>query len=234
MGEVLAGDSARLPGNAAADIERHVAAWSTCDHARALLPVDHEIVDSTQAPRALVVERILAQSSDKDLFHACAMLGRIIAERGGSPSLASSTVDGVQAVLSETNAPWNNVRAALAEGFASAQAELARRDACVAWEYPRCAVLIDDGVVAIAAGYPDDDGESLASWAGRVASGAARSGVRRAMIAGREDARDALVDALSTVGIEIVAQGSSSASTTLQSASEKSRGWLPWRRARRS
>jgi hypothetical protein len=218
----------RRMANAAIDIERHVDAWSKRDHERALLPVDHEIVDSTRAPRALVVERIVAQASDKDLFHACAMLGRLIAERGGSPSLASSTVDGVQAVLSEMNAPWNNVRAALAEGFAGARLELARREACVAWEYPRCAVPIDDGVIAIAAGYPDDDGEALASWAGRVASGAARSGVRRAMVAGRDDARDALIDALSTAGIEIT----SPASAPIES--EKSRGWLPWRRARRS
>ena len=212
----------------AADVGRHVAAWCERDHARALLPVDHEIVDSTEALRALVVERILAQAPDKDLFHACAMLGRLIAERGGSPSLASSTVDGVQAVLASTNAPWNNVRAALAEGFAGARLELARREACVAWEYPRCAVSIGDGVVAIAAGYPDDDGEALAGWASRVAGAASLGGVRRAMLSGKEDARSALVDALTTAGIEVAAP----AAPPIES--EKNRSWLPWVRARRS
>jgi hypothetical protein len=216
--------------SSATDIERHVDAWSKRDHARALLPVDHEIVDVTRAPRALVVERILAQAPDKDLFHACAMLGRIIAERGGSPTLASCTVDGVQAVLGETNAPWDNVRAALAEGFAGVRMELARREACVAWEYPRCAVPIEPGVVAIAAGYPDDDSEALGGWAARVASASALGGVRRVIVSGRSDAREALVDALTTAGIEV----GSSPLASAADESEKSRSWLPWLRARRS
>jgi hypothetical protein len=209
------------------DLERHVDGWCKRDHARALLPVDHEIVDSTRSARALIVERILAQATDKDLFHACAVLGRLIAERGGSPTLASCTVDGVQGALGEIKAPWGNVRAALAEGFAGARMELARREACVAWEYPRCAVPIEEGVLAITAGYPDDDGEALAGWAARVANGAALGGVRRVIISGREDARAALVDALGVAGIEVVAP------TSTAPELEKARSWLPWRRAPR-
>jgi hypothetical protein len=48
------------------------------------------------------------------------------------------------------------------------------------------------------------------------------------MIAGRDEARDALVDALSTAGIEVIGP----ASAPIES--EKSRSWLPWLRARRS
>ena len=181
-----------------------VAAWCDRDHARALLPVDHEIIDSTAAARTLVIECLRRAVPDRDLFHACAVLGRLVAERGGSPTLASSTMDGAAESIGTDATPWLvATRAALAEGFAAARVDMARRDASAAWDYPRCSVRIDNETIAIVAGYPEDDGEALAAWAGRVAHGVALGGARRAIVAGGDVARLALADALTLVGVKI-------------------------------
>src|SRR5260221_14173045 len=95
-------------------IDEIVASWGTRDHARALLPVDHEIVDLARSGRALVAELALGRSSDRDLFHACAALGRLVAERGGSPTLAVSMIDGAREELGDALAPLDAARAAMA------------------------------------------------------------------------------------------------------------------------
>jgi hypothetical protein len=184
-------------------LDEIVTAWGTRDHARALLPVDHEIIDLARSGRALVVELALAGASHRDLFHACASLGRLVAERGGSPTLAVSMIDGAREELGDALAPLDAARAAMAEGFVSARIDTANAEAAARWEYPRCAVPLEGGAVAIAAGYPDDDGEALAAWAARAASAAAREGRRRAVISGTDAARHALADALSLAGIEV-------------------------------
>ena len=204
-----------------------VVAWCERDHARALLPVDHEIIDSTAAARALVIECLRRAVPDRDLFHACAVLGRLVAERGGSPTLASSMMDGAAEALGGDATPWLVAAgAALAEGFAAARVDMARREASAAWDYPRCSVRIDDETIAIIAGYPDhdgDDGEALAAWAARVAHGVALAGVRRAIVAGGDAARVALADALTLVGVKI------DPSAPLPSSSA-ARPWRLWKR----
>ncbi|MEO6574775.1 MAG: hypothetical protein ABIP89_13100, partial [Polyangiaceae bacterium] len=217
--------------------------WCELDHARALLPVDHEIIDSTRALRTLVVDLFHDSASARadtgparDLFNACAMLGRMIAERGGSPTGAMASMhhadralglDTIEASAERElrEARWFSARAALAEGFAAARTEMARKDAAASWEFPRCAVAIGESTMAFAAGYPDDDGEALAAWAGRVANAAVRGGARRAIVTGREDAKRALVDALSTIGVEVV--------PTLEKPETGRRSWLPWNRTPR-
>lgn len=179
-----------------------LAAWCERDHARALLPVDHEIIDSTHAARALIVERLLGQVHGHDLYNACAVLGRMIAERGGSPTLAAATIDAAHASLGGGEAAWlAPARGALAEGFAAARLESTRHDAASAWDFPRCAVDLGDATIAIVAGYPEDDGEALAAWASRVAHGASLAGARRAHVSGGEVALSALRDALQLAGI---------------------------------
>jgi hypothetical protein len=221
-----------------------VDAWCTLDHAHALLPVDHEIIESTRALRALVVDLLRdgASSPDdtapaRDLYNACAMLGRMIAERGGSPTGTIATMHHAERALkpASTDGPgqqreiaearWFSARAALAEGFAAARTEMARKDAAGAWEYPRCAVTLDESTFAFAAGYPDDDGEALAAWAGRVANAAVLKGARRAIVTGRDDARRALIDALSTIGVEVIA--------SFEKPETGKRSWLPWNRSPR-
>ena len=200
-----------------------VAVWCQRDHARALLPVDHEIIDSTGAARALVVECLRRAAPDRDLFHACAVLGRLIAVRGGSPTLASSTMDGAGEALDVDATPWLvPARAALAEGFSSARAEMARLDAAAAWDYPRCVVRIDDDRIAIVAGYPDEDGEALAAWASRVAHGVALAGVRRAIVTGGDAARAAVADALALVGVKL--------HPSAPPAPPSARSWRLWKR----
>ena len=180
-----------------------VEAWCERDRELAFLPGDRAVIDATREPRALVVERWQVPPSHADLFHACAVLGRIVAELGGSPTLASSTIDAAREVLpalSEEAA--RAARGSLVEGFVAARAEIARTDAATRWEFPGCVVPMKDAEVAIAAGYPDDDEDALAAWAARVASSVARAGYRRAIVAGGERARALLLDALELAGVK--------------------------------
>jgi hypothetical protein len=177
--------------------------WCARDRARAVLPADRAIVDGSMAPRALVVDLVLSGDPEDELYDACGVLGRLIAQRAGSPTLAASTMDHAAEALGVPRATWlEPARAAVAEGFADALADEARREAAQAWEYPRCAVPLGGSAIAIAAGHPSDDQEVLAAWAARVARAAALEGVRRATIAGPDAARAALVEALGVVGIE--------------------------------
>jgi protein-disulfide isomerase-like protein with CxxC motif len=192
--------------------EALAASWSANDHARAFLKTDHDVIDSTSAVRALIVEHLLGRRGDpdskpeRDLFHAFGVLGRLVASRGGSPSLAAITVDGGLEVVGDAHdAAWIlPARAALAEGYASTRRDLARAEATARWEFPTCAVPLHDGIIAIAAGYPDEDEDALAAWAGRVANAAVLAGTRRVVIAGPAAARAALAETLNVAGIELL------------------------------
>ena len=211
------------------------------DHERALIPADHAIVDSTSTLRALIIDLTTQDCGARDLFTACAMLGHLIGERGGTPTLASSTIDGAAAALGGSGAWLLAARAALFEGYAAARVGMCRRDAARAWHYPHCVVRLDDATVAIVAGFPSDDGELIADWAARIAHGASMAGVRRAVVeltnqsdrdgasgAPRESARHALVDALQLAGIEVYPTMPPPRGLNPSNP----RAWLPWRRKR--
>ncbi len=179
-------------------------AWADKDRARAVLPADREIVEASDSPRALIVELATAGGPEDELYDACLMWGRLVGQRGGSPTFASSSLDHAAEALGTQTAPWlSSARAAVAEGFVAATVEDAKDDALRSWEYPSCVVPLGEAALAIAAGHPSDDEEVLAAWAGRIAKAAAMSGVRRAVVAGGERARAALLDALGLVGIEV-------------------------------
>jgi hypothetical protein len=191
------------------DVADLVAAWCARDHARALVPADHEAIDATVAARTFIADQIQVEQHNGgsprghvDLFHGCLVLGRLLAARGASPTLASATLDGAIEAAGARGEWIASARAALAEGFVAARLEKARAEALAAWDYPRCAVRVDEEIIALAAGMPDDDQDALGDWAARVAVAAQRDGVRRAMVDG--PARAALADALAFAGIEIV------------------------------
>jgi hypothetical protein len=181
-----------------------VAAWCQSDLTRAVLSADRDIIGGSATVRALIVDLILTDGPGDELYDACAVLGRLIAQRRGSPTLASATIDHAAEALGSSAAPWVvSARAALSEGFASVLIEAARSDAMQSWEFPSCVVPLGEAALAIAAGHPSDDDEAIAAWSARVAKEAALRGVRRAVIAGGERACAALVDALCLVGIEV-------------------------------
>ena len=199
-------------------IDDLVERWCARDRALAFLPGDKAAIDATAGPRTLVVEiargRHVRGSASawsepgaaphSDLFQAFAVLGRLIAESGGSPSLASTVIDTACEVLPDLDvATARGARGALAEGFAAARAEIARAEAAARWEYPGCVVPLEGASVAIAAGYPEDDEDALATWAARLASAVARAGYRRAIIAGGDKARALLFDALELAGVKV-------------------------------
>ena len=154
--------------------------------------------------RELIVDLVLNHGASDELYDACAVLGRLFAQAGASPTLASVTIDHLAEALNARTAPWvAPARAALAEGFASSLIEGARRDAVQAWEFPNCAVPLGEAALAIAAGHPSEDEEVLSAWAARIARAAALRGVRRAVVCGGDQACASVVDALTLVGIAV-------------------------------
>jgi hypothetical protein len=210
-----------------------VDAWSRADHAHAFVPADHDAVEATRSLRLVVVDSLLREpgSAGRDLLHAFGALGRIIADRGGSPTLAASIVDGLLAAMGPSDAALDEVdaaspsafavsgRAAIAESYALARRAASREEARTGWDYPACVVPVDDGLVAIAAGCPDDDDEALTRWASGVARALTVSGVRRAVLSGNTKAIVALEEALDLAGVECVdrtARPAPTARTTTQ------------------
>ncbi len=195
-------------------VDAIVESWCDRDRQLAFIKNDHEAIAATGAVRAFIVEQLLKgtpdPSADRDLFHAFAVLGKLVADRGGSPTLAAAIVDDLLPVLPAPPLAagfaavpeWAVLaRAALVEAFALARREGARAEAAARWEYPGCAVGLADGTVAIAAGFPDEDEEALHAWASRVAHDAALAGVRRVVVCGSEAAEKALESAFEIAGI---------------------------------
>jgi hypothetical protein len=212
-------------------VSRIVETWCRLDHLRAVLANDHGVVEATKPLRALVAASLVLMlpepatvsrsrgTLDPDLLHAFGAIGRGLAEGGGSPTLAASTIDSLLAAIEEHVPAFS---AATAPGAAAVRAVAAHARAAVfesfthvvrgalhdeelrRWEYPSCVVPLSDGSFAIAAGHPVDDEEALAGWAARVAHGVALSGVRRAIVAGPDKAVRAVLDALDLAGVSAV------------------------------
>jgi len=186
--------------------------WCKVDHDHAFLPADHDVIEATRPLRGLILEALFRDpgTTERDLLHAFGALGRITAERGGSPTLAAASVDGIVAALrprelaDEVTLP---ARAAMVESYVHATGIQSREEARRAWAPPACIVGVEDGLIAIAAGHPVDDAEALADWASKVAHAATLSGARRAVVSGSEAAVQALEEALDLAGVARVERG---------------------------
>ncbi|HEX4628396.1 MAG TPA: hypothetical protein VH137_06350 [Gemmatimonadales bacterium] len=181
-----------------------VAAWCAHDDRSAVLPADHEVIEMSRSVRAMIADLAREAGADEELYDACAALGRLIASGGGSPTLASQTIDHAGEALGARGAPWlPAARGAVIEGFACTILERAREDAMHSWDFPKCVVSLSETRIAIAAGHPSDDPELLAEWAATIAKAAALQGVRRAFVSGPDPARTSVEDALAVVGIQL-------------------------------
>jgi hypothetical protein len=234
----------------AQSIEKLVDAWCSHDLKYALIPVDRDIIEATRALRALICEEAIARRQGREIFNAWARLGRMIGERGGSPTLMASTADGLFAALGDRAGDEAraidiaHARVAIAEGFAAAVHDEARAEMLATWDPPHCIVRIDADTVAISAGFPDDDHDLLEAWAARVTQWVLSDKKRNAIVTGREAAARALIDALTLVGVTLVSPAASQAASPTSpaaaeaskpphaSAPEKRGSWLPWRRSR--
>jgi hypothetical protein len=185
--------------------EELLAEWDRRERQRTLLPGDKDVIHASEGARALIVELALSGNVDDRLYDACAALGRLIAQYNGSPTLAALTLDYAHEALGPQRTAWMPAaRAAVLEGFAASLTDATWRKAMAFCEFPNCSVALGDETVAIAASPPSDDEDELASWAARTARAAASSGVRAARVAGRDSARQALVEALSLIGIHVI------------------------------
>ncbi len=190
------------------EADHALASWREHDAAHALHGHDRAALRATDAPRALVLEHLVRPGPARDLYNACARLGRLLADAGASPSLAVSTLDGAARALKEAGVDWDlarlaPARASVAEGYFATIVEGEKLAARRAWEYPACAVKVGKDVVAIVAGFPAEDGEALADWAARVALAVSREGHRSAILAGEGPAVAELTQALSLLGIAL-------------------------------
>jgi hypothetical protein len=186
------------------DDEALVDAWCELDRGAAVLEADREIVDASRPLRAVIAGFALAGGSDEEIYDACASLGRLIAQRGGSSTLASATVDHAGDALGIRPASWLAPgRAAVVEGFTRELLERAHQDALRTWQFPRCAVALPGGVLAVAAGFPSDDPELVREWAAGIAKAAALQGIRQAFVSGPDESRAAVEDAFDVVGIRV-------------------------------
>lgn len=236
---------------------RALAAWREHDVARSLHAVDRDAIAATESARTLVLEllargggakarpRLPVAAADggappRDLFNACAQLGRLLAAAGASPTLAVTTIDGAVAALASAGAEVDPslvpaARASCAEGYVAAIADAERIAARRAWEWPACAVRLDGERAAIACGFPEGDAEALADWAARVALGASKAGVKAVVLSGPGAVRAELEGALALVGVRVVrVEGSERGreGEGAAAATEAKKPWLrlPWRR----
>jgi hypothetical protein len=187
-----------------APVEDALASWSAKDKRATFSSRDHVVVDDTLSIRALIVDLVERDLVGDDLFDACAQLGRMTAERGGSPTLASLTLDQACSALGAHDPTWLvSARAALFEGFAATLLEISRAATLESWEFPRCAVTLGGDAVAIAAGLPSDEPDVIDAWAARTARSLALLGVRRVAVSGAAEHRAAVADAVGLVGVEV-------------------------------
>src|SRR5207237_1558178 len=92
--------------------------WMEIDRENATGRPDRDAIESTAAAREALVARIESGQEDNDLLHAAAMLGRLLAALGASPSLAASTIDGAVRALERPPAKWAAMaRSALCESY---------------------------------------------------------------------------------------------------------------------
>lgn len=183
-----------------AAIEDAVAEWQRRDRERTAAAVDERAIAQSEAARALVVRSHLEGAHTAELLGAWLRLGRLSSELGASPTLLSGLVETLPRPLDPATAA--GARAAVLEGALRATSEELRAAGRRAWDYPGCVVPID-GASAAVVGPPDavwDEDDALARWAGRVASGLARRGVREVLVTAGPRALAELDDALETVG----------------------------------
>lgn len=207
-----------------------VAAWCALDEDEALGKRDLAAIGASRPLRALVISRVDAGDLHPDLVHACLGMGRLFASFGASPSLATGTLDHLRRTLrADADAPWMApARGALAEGYLTANLERARDEALAVWDFPGCAIRLDERTVAVACGR-NDDGDALLAWADRTASALLRAGYRAAYLGGQERAVEALRRSLGLAGIEVQAPPVSG-----DRAGKSGRFGLSWLRSRRS
>lgn len=207
-----------------------LAAWGEADAARAIHAVDRSVIRSTQAARSLVLELFGASAPARDLFNACARLGSLMAEAGASPSLAAGAIDSAARALTDARAPCDAsrigpARASLVEGYVATVRDAERASGRLSWEYPACAVPLEDGVVAVACGYPPVDSEAVADWAARLAGRLVKDKVREVVLSGPTDVKAEVENAVTLVGVKVVDRRQEAPTST-------GRNWLrfPWRK----
>jgi hypothetical protein len=187
-------------------VTRIVDRWCDSDRVRSFLQADRDVIEASRPLRTLIVEELFRAPDSRDLLNAFAALGRLTSERGGSPTLAATLVDGlVSEVDRAPGAGWIPARSAVVESYVRVTTETTRENDARRWDYPACAVPLHEGIVAVAAGYRDDDDDALAGWASRVANAASLAGVRRVVLSGSPKAVAALEEALGIAGIERIA-----------------------------
>jgi len=182
--------------------------WTRRCGLRAIVNHDHEAIAASVVLRSLIVDLLATDPFARDLAHACARLGAMLAAHQASASLAAAIIGCGSSALFDSGLRVPESAIALAasavvESFDCASRAAEQTRGLQSWSYPGCAVRLTATIVALSASYPDDDSESLVEWAEGVARGVHHDGYRHAIVAGcNEKAVRELRDALTIFAVE--------------------------------
>jgi hypothetical protein len=198
--------------------EKLLSEWMERDRAAAWLPDDRRALEDTASLRLLCLELFRSAADSPDLYNACIRFGGTLAERGASPTLAACALDGARTILekdgqSVADGTWRAARAALLEGYVRVTRENAERASYAAWEPPRCFIVVEPGLAAVAASHPAGDADVLTPWAGRIAGALLLRGIKRAVIGGDGLAQKIVLQSVTEAGIAATAAATSEVGT---------------------
>jgi hypothetical protein len=182
-------------------------AWERNDESMAAVALDRTAAAEARGRRELVCDLLLTEAPTRELLTALHAYGRLLAERGASPSVLSVTIDGARAAVGEkyATALGPSARAAVTEGYFAATREALGADALRAWDPPACIARIGEGVFAVAARLPSAEPDEVDAWATRVARWLVAQKATTAIVDGDARLVREVSDAVKLAGIEVEA-----------------------------
>ena len=186
-------------------------AWEKNDEALAAATLDHAAAAEARGHRELVCDLIMSHAPQRELLTALHAFGRLLAERGASPSILSVTIDGAREALDETGAEalGPSARAAVTEGYFAAATEAWSATALRAWDPPACIAKLPDGAFAVSAHLPSREPDDVSAWATRIARMLKKERATRVFVDGDPNLVREVQDAILLAGLDLGESGAS-------------------------
>jgi hypothetical protein len=183
-------------------------AWEKNDESMAAVALDRAAAAEARGRRELVCDLLLTEAPERELLTALHAYGRLLAERGASPSVLSVTIEGARAAVGEKYAValGPSARAAVTEGYFAAAREAFGEDALRAWDPPACIARIGEDAFAIAAHLPTREPDDVDAWATRIARWLVSKKAARVIVDGDAHLVREVCDAVRLAGIEVAAR----------------------------
>jgi hypothetical protein len=203
-------------------------AWEKNDESMAAVALDRAAATEARGRRELVCDLLLTDAPPRELLTALHAYGRLLAERGASPSVLSVTIEGARAAVGEKYAAalGPSARAAVTEGYFAAAREAFGEEALHAWDPPACIARIGDDAFAVAAHLPTREPDDVDAWVTRIARWLVARKAARVVVDGDPELVREVCDAVRLAGIDVVArdEGAAQKDDGTQSTPAKKRG----------